>query len=794
MQATALLGGHVRPGSWVAIEVHLTNDGPPITGELRLAGGSAGKTRFGVAVDMPTQSDKRYVLYGQPPGFGRDLEVTLVSGDQVVDTTKISYQLHDPNQSLIGVVADDPASLIAGIDLPTGQNQQAPAIIRLDPETLPARIEGWAPLDRLIWQDIDSARLSPEQLEAMRGWVAAGGRLVIVGGTAGPGLLSALPDDLLPFRPESTVDVARSSLAPLLGSVAADATTVPALSGSLSSGRALVLSGDRAIAADMSYGSGNVAIVGFDPTVPWIAGTPAAAALWQRLLPPRVALGLALADDSQLLSAVSNVPTLALPPVGGLLILLVGYIALIGPINYLVLRRIDRREWAWVTMPALIVVFAAGAFAYGAFLRGSDILLHEVAIVRGAPGASEGVAQAYYGIFSPNRGTYQVRVPGGALLSAPINGDFFGSPDGTASVLDILQGDPSSVRDLAVAIGGFRVLRAESQVEAPALDVSIRLQDGKLVGDVRNDSSRTIEATAVVIGSTVVQLGDIPAGETRSIAPTALDATTCCQPISDRVVGQLFSGIVGPSDESQRMFVRHSVVDQLSLDPNSGANWVLPTDGPVVIGWGNEALLPIEIEGHETRRTSTVLYYVPAKLDISGTTRFRNDLLRSSIVESDAMFFSKDPWSIGFGRGNMTLAYRPVPFEGTLTPRRLVLGPNFGMDVPLGAVTNTAAATGPAKDQGTKACDSPPCPEPSPDPTTEPIPPPNQDGLPEIELFDVDSGLWMAFPHFAPGLYEIKDGARYVDRASGQVLVRFRNDISDSVNFSFVVDMEADLG
>ena len=54
-------------------------------------------------------------------------------------------------------------------------------------------------------------------------------------------------------------------------------------------------------------------------------------------------------------------PALALPSIEGLLLLLLGYIVLIGPINYLVLRRLDRREWAWVTMPLLVVGFTAGA-------------------------------------------------------------------------------------------------------------------------------------------------------------------------------------------------------------------------------------------------------------------------------------------------------------------------------------------------------------------------------------------------------------------------------------------------
>ena len=71
MEARILLGGHARLGSWVAISVHLKNDGPAVSGELRLAGGSQGQTSFGMAVELPTQSDQVHVLYGQPPAFGR---------------------------------------------------------------------------------------------------------------------------------------------------------------------------------------------------------------------------------------------------------------------------------------------------------------------------------------------------------------------------------------------------------------------------------------------------------------------------------------------------------------------------------------------------------------------------------------------------------------------------------------------------------------------------------------------------------------------------------------------------
>ncbi|HUP55794.1 MAG TPA: hypothetical protein VM408_09830, partial [Methylomirabilota bacterium] len=204
MEAQALLGGNARTGSWMAVDVHLTNSGPPIVGEIRLAGGAQGRTRFGAAVDLPTQSDKTYRLYAQPLAFGREIKIDLVSGETTVSTTKVAFTLLDVNRLVVGIVAERAGEIIGSIDLPPGPNGVAPLTVAIDPAGLPARVEAWGTLDRLVWQDTDSSRLSPEQLTALRGWVAGGGRLVIVGGTSGPSSLSAFPDAMLPYRPTAT--------------------------------------------------------------------------------------------------------------------------------------------------------------------------------------------------------------------------------------------------------------------------------------------------------------------------------------------------------------------------------------------------------------------------------------------------------------------------------------------------------------------------------------------------------------------------------------------------------------
>jgi len=773
MTARALLDGHARLGTWMAIQVDLENAGQPVSGELRLTGGVQGQTRFGTPVDLPTGSRKRYTLYAQPPAFGDHLEVAVVAAGKPVATRQVAFVAADPSQLLVGVVAERPDRIIGDLGVLTTPNTVPPAIVALTIETLPERVEALSAIDRLVWQDVDASDLSPAQLGALRGWIAGGGRLVIVGGTGGPGLLSAFPDELLPFRPSATVDVPASALGTLLGELPSTATDLTALGGPAGAGRTLAAVGDRVVAAELTFGNGSVTILGFDPTTPWIADSKADAAIWRRVLPARSgsAVFTSGADDSQLVNAVSSLSAAALPPIGGLFALLVAYIVLIGPVNYLVLRRLGRRELAWLTMPALIGVFAVAAYVFGASLRGTDILVNEVALVRGAPGTDAGQGQVYLGVFSPGRGTYQLEIPGGALLTAPISQETGGMPG--AGSLDVLQGDPARVRDLAVGFSSIRTIRADTPLPAPNLAIDLRLEDRHLKGTVTNHSSSTVEGVAVVLGASVAKLGDLGPGASATVDVEAR-SDPLGQSLSDKLIGQVFFGDPARSaDATSRAMTRRAIIDQLSFDPNFGPTGTLNADGPMVLGWGSNDPLAVNVEGREPRRTGTVLYLIPASMRVQGAVSFGLDLVRSTVVASDTAVFNKGPMDLNFGQGSVTVAYRPVAFEGSIRATALALEFNAGADI--GAGSGTIEPVGPP-------------------PTSAPTTGPNFDGLPEVDLFDRTAGAWVRLPHIAGGVAtSVKDPDRYVDPTSGSVLVRFVNSRTDSVGFQFAVRIDGEV-
>lgn len=773
MEARILFQGHARTGSWAAVEVKLQNDGPGIQGELRMEGGSQGNARFSMEVGLPTGSRQTYVLHAQPPAFGRSVKVELVSGDQVIDSVDVAYLVHDATQLVVGILAERPQAIVAQINLPPNPFGNGPAIVPLTVADLPERAEGWGVLDRLVWQDVDSNQLTTAQLEALTRWVAAGGRLIIIGGSAGIGTLSALPDALLPYRPTATVDLDPITLTALIGPLPGGAAALPAMAGQLERGRTLATSGDRAVAADLPYGSGRVTLLGFDPTTKWLAESRSGDSLWSALLPPRGSDGTTLLDDSQLVQAVYQLPLLALPPSTGLLVLLGAYVLIIGPINYFILKRLDRRELAWITMPVLVLAFAGASFGYGALLRGTDVVVNEVAIIRGAPDATEATAQVYFGVFSPTRSTYRVDLPQGALLASPINAESFGVNGGA---LDIIQGTgperPSAVRNLTVGSGSLRVVRAEVPITGPRMRASLKLENNVLSGTFENASDVVLENVAVVLGNSVAVLGDVQPHAKVDVRVAVRDNPFGAT-LADQVVGTSFDA---SSEAGLRRQTRYQMINQLGFDPSGMTSGGLPADQAVILAFGRQDVLDVRLGNTVPRRNGNALYYVPIDIGISGKVTFSSDLLRSTVIDSDAQFFSKDRTFLSMGPGTATIAYRPIPFDGRFTASevRLVLGQGGGLGPvggePIEPLPSTPVACTDSLNTQPRGCQAR-----------------RLDFLPDVDVFDVARGEWLRLPRLiSESAYSLTDPTRYVDPSTGQMLIRFVNDNPEgSAGFTF---------
>jgi len=119
----------------------------------------------------------------------------------------------------------------------------------------------------------------------------------------------------------------------------------------------------------------------------------------------------------QLRSALDVPRDVRLVPFYAVALLVVVYILLIGPGDYFLLRRLGRgMQWTWVTFPAIVVLFSAGAYLAAYWLKGDQLRVSQVDLVDvDAGGTARGAS--WFSVFSPRDESFdlsvQPRLPGG---------------------------------------------------------------------------------------------------------------------------------------------------------------------------------------------------------------------------------------------------------------------------------------------------------------------------------------------------------------------------------------------
>ena len=563
-----------------------------------------GRTRFGTLVEAPTQSDQTHRLYAQPPGFGRELEISLVERRRsTIATTKAAFTIHDGTQMIVGIVAERPGDVIGDLDLLPNVNNVKPLTVGLDAgrPADPRRGVGRGRPADLAGHRFDASSTA-DQLAAMRGWVAGGGRLIIAGGTAGPASLSAFPDDILPYRPTTTTDVAPSSLVALLGELP-DGRDRPAGAVRRADRRAesLATVGDQTVAAERTYGAGAVTIIGFDPTArvahrhahrrgPVAAAhpDPQPRARRRSATTARSSRRPRSCPRSRCRRSVDSSRCSA------------RYILLIGPINYLVLRRFDKREWAWVTMPALIVTFAVGRVRLRvrscAAATSSSTRSRSSAAPRAPPKAS------------PRRISASSRRPAARTSSASRvarccrrRSTATSSATARRHSLDVLQGDPS--RDPRPR-RRLRLAADDPGRERRRPCRSSRPTFGSRMGRLQGHGHECLRGDPPGTGRRPRRHGrqarpTSRPGQTRDGRRRAPGRPAWASSCRTRSSARCSSAIRGRRGEDRRSPVRpphhHRPAD---VRPELGlhAASCRPT-APVVLGWSDRELLPVEIEG-----------------------------------------------------------------------------------------------------------------------------------------------------------------------------------------------------
>jgi hypothetical protein len=682
IEVRPLVGGRYEVNGWAGLAVTLVNEGVPTDGWVSAQTGSGVARRF---VEMPSGARKVVMLYVRPDAFQRGITVEYEEPNGTV-AAETELRVLEQSSDQVAIVGD-PTGVLRPQVVPLDGSQR-PDPISLATADIPHRPEPLGGISVIVWA-ADSSSLEEEQRRSLERWISDGGQLVVVGGADWQARAAAFTE-LLPVSELSAIDgVPLDALAAWAG---ADEPAVAEATVSTGPMRddAMVLVGAEdgtPIASMRSVGSGRVILIGADLAAEPYRGWDGSTRLWGRLLP-----GDALAEwfggrpdvegmVSSMSQALTNLPELDIPPAELLLAVIAAYIILIGPISYLVLRRLDRRELAWVTAPILVVIFTATSFGIGLALKGSDVIVNQIALVRSAAEGSAATVETYAGVFSPTRQTFDMRVDADALI-ASVDLSFGGT---TASGGLSEQGNPARLRDVAVSTGGFQVIRADGVTEhEPALVVTWESADGELVGTVTNAGDEGLTDVAYVSTSGGELIGDLAPGESGQFTVDILNLNGSSA--SDQVYG--FGGFDPDSPDQRRVAARRGVIDALvgyggGFPAMDGAVQVVGSRGPYVIGWRtSEGPMPVALDSSRAQRYGEVVEVVGVRpMAANGEVRVLPAQMSVALVETSGQVESIGPGMTSVGDGTATFSIAlPLEMSGlSVSEVEIVVGPDPSM-------------------------------------------------------------------------------------------------------------------
>lgn len=410
-----------------------------ISGRIRVTGSGIAVSR---PIEVPADSEQRYDLTLPPLADGTRLTIEVVAGDGD-RIARESVTIRHPGQSELVVGVLGAPELVDTLGrVRTVVTGRPVAAFPVPSDVTPPQL---AVVDYLV-----VGRGGEDGLDTALAWARGGGAVVID---------ASLASDVGDTVPMGIEGVSRSRDA------AGTVVVVDALASRSDADWAQIL---RPVPLDLSNTAG-----------------------WQ------------FTDQNALLRAASEAGSRQVPSIPWLLAAIVAFAVVVGPVNFFVLSRLKKRDWAWVTIPVLSVVAVVGFWVAGRQRIAGTNLTHASVVVDDGALVARSAVMVAAGVAGERR----LHFDEGSIFPEP---SLFGA---TTTELR-LEGEGTATLELdQLGFTGVGILHTDSRFTSPAVSVV----DGQLTVDNRSPLDFWGWG-AIAAGSSSVAGGELAAGSSGSVA------------------------------------------------------------------------------------------------------------------------------------------------------------------------------------------------------------------------------------------------------------------------------------
>ncbi|WP_431811365.1 DUF7408 domain-containing protein [Lysinibacillus sp. FW12] len=676
VKATAGISGKAKYQSVVPLQVTVKNNGADFSGDMAInsANSYEAASAMVVPIDIAAGEEKTFTFYldglADYSYSEADLfafyEGSIEKGKKIAykGTKRLQSNFLDPSSTFIYTLTDKSDRLSAFLRLSTfvaQSNVEVFNINQLKDYTFPEDSQGLAMANVIVVDEVAIADLSQKQQESLLKWVQDGGTLLLGAADQIDATAGILKDYLPLSLSQEMTSISAEALTKLSGG-GIFTQPISVYAAKTNEGGLPVLTENNAVlAAKKAVGSGEVIQTAFSLGDQPLSSMDGYAALIAKMIDVQSISqqGMMRQGQSpfdQISYELRNInelfPSFEVS-VGYMLIVIILYILIIGPILYFVLKKMDKREHAWWVIPSISIVLSIVLFIVGAKDRIVQPQVQQSAFYKVNEDSS---VNGYYveSILTNRSGDFVVNADKNTTAVALRSYNNFtgtmGALHESSYIKENANGSTLTLRDLSYwSVQSFAGKSSAQNIGK--MDIDITLKNEKLSGTVKNNFPFALKDVTLISGVKEVKLGDIEANGTLQV-DKELKTTVLQKPSSFNSYNYSYPST---KDEVDPMRIERMKTMALPLVENDRQ--------PILTAWTDQAIVGVELETSANMSPITMLVQpFKGKVELSGPfTMKRNNFNYTLAPLSASGYYEKideelNQWYLSDGLYEVTMA------------------------------------------------------------------------------------------------------------------------------------------
>ncbi|MBA9085842.1 hypothetical protein FHR92_002309 [Fontibacillus solani] len=531
-------GENYKENEWTPITITLKSD-TDISGEIVVRAelpymqGSVSQIK---QVDLPAGTPKKITVGVIGNNFTKDNTTirfysgSAESGKYIPFSSGKAYLQSTFNQgAVIGVLASDPDTM--NFLRALNDNGRNVTVTSLKGDQLPNDGQYLSSLDVLVVNNYSMDTSTEGQLAAISDWVKRGGTLVLAGGAGYTKSVKGL-EALSPVEFTGTTEVnALPELASLGGKALSIDHPLTISTATLKDTASTILSnGNEPLFASWSVGKGEVLYAAYDVSQDPLDSWSGHAGVWGSVLSKKLLSNAAFQGGNYKYAYVNfrsgmdylldYFPSLTFPPFSRLFWIFIAYALVVAPALYYFLKKLDKREWAWVCIPVIAIVASVGIYFAGTTGK-TNVRTHTINVME-LDGNGYAKRTTASSLFVPRGGKYELQFAAGTHVTLKREDGLITGNSLSNSAREFVreQEDATDVKLLDMthrSIAKVWVDQAENR-EFGKLDIVMTYDEkGQPQGTITNNTDRNFSNTALIVGGDLYMIGNLEKNQSSPI-------------------------------------------------------------------------------------------------------------------------------------------------------------------------------------------------------------------------------------------------------------------------------------